>query len=274
MKLGLSSYAYRWSTGIRSYKPTHPMDVEGFIHKAIDFNLQGVQICDNLPYWELSESRLREIRKQVEDQRMFIETGARGSEYEYLKTMLEASSQLGSNLLRVVIEIERNVPEEQVSVQLNTVVEDIQNILDVAKDLNIRLAIENHATFSSEDLLYIIKTIDDDFVGVCLDTMNSILLLEPPLTTAQALIPYAFTVHLKDFTIERYPEYFRIVGVALGEGIVNFPRVIQMLKESKLDPTVHLELYIDRRENEEAIRKWEDKCVAKSVFYARNSLEI
>jgi len=274
MKLGLSSYAYRWSIGIKGDTLTHPMKVEEFIGKAIDFHLQGVQICDNLPYWEISEFRLKEIKKQIEDQGMFIETGARGVGYEYLKTVLEASSQLSSKLLRIVIEIDRNVPTEQITTQLNKVIEDIQNILDVAKDLNIRLAIENHATFSSEDLLYIIKTIDDDFVGVCLDTMNSILLLEPPLTTAQALIPYAFTVHLKDFTIERYPEYFRIVGVALGEGIVNFPRVIQMLKESKLDPTVHLELYIDRRENEEAIRKWEDKCVAKSVFYARNSLEI
>ncbi len=259
---------------MRSYKPTHPMNVEEFIEKAIDFKLQGVQICDNLPYWELSESRLREIRKQVEDQRMFIETGARGSEYEYLKTMLEASSQLGSKLLRIVIEIDRNVPTEQITTQLNKVIEDIQNILDVAKALNIRLAIENHATFSSEDLLYIIKTIDDDFVGVCLDTMNSILLMEHPLKTARALFPYAFTVHLKDFKIEKHPEHFRILGVSLGEGLVDFPSIMQMLKESKLDPTVHLELYIDRRENEEAIRKWEDKCVAKSVFYARNSLEI
>ena len=107
-----------------------------------------------------------------------------------------------------------------------------------------------------------------------MDTMNSILLLEPPLTTTQTLTPYAFTVHLKDFMIERYPEYFRIVGVALGEGIVDFPRVIQQLKESKLAPTVHLELYLDRREDEEATRKWEDECVAKSVRSARNTLRI
>lgn len=259
---------------MRSYKPTHPMDVEEFIEKAIDFKLQGVQICDNLPYWELSKSRLQEIRRHAKDQGMFIETGARGVDYEYLKAILEASNQLGSNLLRIVIEIDRNVQKEQIIAQLDTVIENIQNILDVAKELNIKLALENHATFTSDDLLYIIKALDDDFVGVCLDTMNSILLLEPPLTTVQALIPYAFTVHLKDFTIERYPEYFRIVGVALGEGIVDFPRVIQMLKDRQLEPTVHLELYLDRRENEEATQKWEDECVTKSVFYARNSLKI
>ena len=82
------------------------------------------------------------------------------------------------------------------------------------------------------------------------------------------------TPHIKDFKIEKHPEDFRIVGVPLGEGLVDFPSIMEMLKESSLDLTVHLELYIDRQEDEGATQKWEDECVAKSILYARNNLGI
>ncbi len=272
MKLGLSSYAYRWSIGVGSSLPSSPMDVHQFVDRAIDLNVSGVQICDNLRYQNLSPVEIREIRRKIETRGMFIETGARGSTPQYLRKMLNLSNQLGSKILRVVAEIDRKGGKEYVAKQIDTLVREIGEVLNLAEDLDIRLALENHATLSSEEILAIVRSIGSAFLKVCLDTMNSVALMEHPLQTARALAPHAVTVHLKDFKIEKQPGYYRIVGVPLGEGLVDFPQIMRILKESGLDPSVHIELYVDRKENERATRHWEEECVAKSLRYARANL--
>lgn len=274
MKLGLSSFAYRWSIGVKGYIPSNPMNLDQFINKAISLNLSGVQICDNLRYYDLSECKLKKIKKRIEERRMFIETGAMNSNPMYLKTMLMVSNKLGSTILRVIPEINRYGSKKYIQDQLNSIIKDIEKVLDVAKDSNVRLALENHANLSSEELLYIIKSIDDNFIGVCLDTMNSIVLMEHPLKTAQVLAPYSITVHLKDFRIEKNSRGHKIIGVPLGEGLVDFPKIIKILKQSNLDPNINLELFVDKLENEEETLQWEDDCVAKSVNYARKKLMI
>jgi len=274
MKLGLSSFAYRWSIGVKGYIPSNPMNLDQFINKAISLNLSGIQICDNLRYSDLSERKLKKIKERIEERRMFIETGAMNSNPMYLKTMLMVSNKLGSTILRVIPEINRYGSKKDIQDQLNSIIKDIEKVLDVAKDFNVRLALENHANLSSEELLYIIKSVDDNFIGVCLDTMNSIVLMEHPLKTAQVLAPYSITVHLKDFRIEKNPRGHKIIGVPLGEGLVDFPKIIQILKHSNLDPNINLELFVDKRENEEETLQWEDDCVVKSVNYARTKLMI
>ena len=72
MKLGLSSFAYRWSIGVKGYIPSNPMNLDQFINKAISLNLSGVQICDNLRYSDLSERKLKKIKKRIEERRMFM----------------------------------------------------------------------------------------------------------------------------------------------------------------------------------------------------------
>lgn len=274
MKLGLSSFAYRWSIGVKGYIPSNPMNLDQFINKAISLNLSGVQICDNLRYSDFSERKLKKIKERIEERRMFIETGAMNSNPMYLKTMLMVSNKLGSTILRVIPEINRYGSKKDIQDQLNSIIKDIEKVLDVAKDFNVRLALENHANLSSEELLYIIKSVDDNFIGVCLDTMNSIVLMEHPLKTVQVLAPYSITVHLKDFRIEKNPRGHKIIGVPLGEGLVDFPKIIQILKHSNLDPNINLELFVDKRENEEETLQWEDDCVVKSVNYAKTKLMI
>ncbi len=166
----------------------------------------------------------------------------------------------------------RSGPQEDVHDQIDVIAGQIKGVLDVAKGFNVRLALENHATLSSEEILHVVKSIDDDFVRVCLDTMNSIVLMEHPLETVRMLAPYAITVHLKDFKIEKLPRYHRIVGVPLGEGFVDFLQIMQILRESQADPNIHLELYIDRKEGEQETVQWENDCVVKSLQYARENL--
>ena len=269
LQFGLSSYSYRWSIGYGSHHPAKPMNTYAFIEKAAYFGFSSVQICDNLPYNKLPVSDLQKLNDLAEKQAISIETGARGSDPDYLQKILGISSIVNSGLLRIVTEIDRGNPPNQITKELDQVIANIKTVLPLAKSKGIRLAIENHATLSSQDLLYIIQTIDDLDVGVCVDTMNSILLMEPPLETVQALVPYTLTVHLKDFRIEKHPERFEIIGVALGEGSVDFSEVLRILSGCSATPTMHVELYIERKEDDESTLAWEDECVRKSIRYLR-----
>jgi sugar phosphate isomerase/epimerase len=269
-RIGLSSYAYRWSGGSDCASCQAHMDARGLIATAAELELQGVQICDNMPYQELSRGALKEIRREADDLGIFIETGARGTDPERLTNTILASSQLGSRLLRVVAEIDRNASGKEIAEQLDRCSEDIGSVLAVAHQENVRIALENHATLSSPDLLHILETIGDDSVGICLDTMNSVMLLEHPLDTVRALAPHALCVHFKDFRIEKRAEDFRIVGVPLGEGLLDVVAVLRTVEEHHLEQqSLHLELYVGRKETCEATRIYEDECVRRSAAYLK-----
>ncbi len=272
MKLGLSSYAYRWSIGVENYAPSNPMTFEQFVNKAIYLNLDGVQACDHLRFFDLPDYKLKEISDKIEDHGMFVETGASSCNPGYLETALQVSGKVGAKILRAIPEIDRNGTKEHIQRQIDQIVQDFVQVLTCAKDLDIRLALENHAQLASEELVQIVESIDDDFVRVCLDTMNSIVFMENPLTTVRVLAPYAITVHLKDFRIEKNPREHRIVGTPLGEGLLDLPQIMQIVRESNLEPSINLELLVDRRENEEETLRWEEECVLESVNYARTRL--
>ena len=81
----------------------------------------------------------------------------------------------------------------------------------------ILLAVENHKDWRADELLAVLKRAGNDHVGVCLDTGNSIALLEDPMEVVEALAPRAFTTHFKDMGLEEYREGFLLAEVALRQ---------------------------------------------------------
>jgi len=97
----------------------------------------------------------------------------------------------------------------------------------------ILLAVENHKDWRADELIAILKRLGNDHVGVCLDTGNSIALLEDPLEVVEALAPWAFTTHFKDMGTEEYRDGFLLAEVPLGQGILELPRVVQCLRKAR-----------------------------------------
>lgn len=101
----------------------------------------------------------------------------------------------------------------------------------VARKHGVRLAVENHKDFRTNELLDLLKKIASEFVGVCVDTGNSIALLEEPMSTIEALAPLTFTVHLKDMALEEAPDGFRLAEVPLGQGMLDLKAVVGTLRK-------------------------------------------
>jgi sugar phosphate isomerase/epimerase len=116
----------------------------------------------------------------------------------------------------------------------------------VARKAGVKLAVENHKDFRTDELIDLLKGIASEFVGVCVDTGNSIALLEQPMGTVEALAPLALTVHLKDMGVEESPDGFRLSEVPLGAGILDLKAIIGALR--KANPKVRFQLEMITRD--------------------------
>lgn len=105
-----------------------------------------------------------------------------------------------------------------------------------------RLAVENHKDWRTDEFLEILKNMDSEWIGVTLDTGNNLSLLEDPMEVVKALAPYAFTVHLKDMAVEEYEEGFLMSEVNLGDGFLDIQRMISVLRKHNPDIRFNLEM--------------------------------
>lgn len=110
----------------------------------------------------------------------------------------------------------------------------------------VRLAVENHKDWRAEELVALLKKIGSDHVGVCVDTGNSMALLEDPMDVVEALAPRAVTTHFKDMAVEEYERGFRLAEVPLGAGVLDLPRVVRTLRAA--DPEIPLNLEMITRD--------------------------
>ncbi len=105
-----------------------------------------------------------------------------------------------------------------------------------------RLAVENHKDWRTDEFLEILGNIDSEWVGVTLDTGNNISLLEDPMDVVKALAPYAFTVHLKDMAVEEYEDGFLMSEVNLGDGFLDIAGMIREIRNHNPEIRFNLEM--------------------------------
>ncbi|QDU20806.1 Xylose isomerase-like TIM barrel [Urbifossiella limnaea] len=116
----------------------------------------------------------------------------------------------------------------------------------VARSAGVKLAVENHKDFRTDELLDLLRGLASPWVGVCVDTGNNLALLEDPAATVAALAPLAFTVHLKDMGLEEYADGFRLAEVPLGQGVLDLPAVVAALRKG--NPRVRFQLEMITRD--------------------------
>lgn len=98
-----------------------------------------------------------------------------------------------------------------------------------ARDLGLTVAIENHQDLTSEELLHLVELAGPPAVGITLDTGNPLAVAEDPLEFFEAVLPYLADVHLKDYHIFRCPDGCRLVHCAIGDGVVPFAALFDLL---------------------------------------------
>jgi sugar phosphate isomerase/epimerase len=98
-----------------------------------------------------------------------------------------------------------------------------------ARDEGLRIGIENHQDFGSEELLAFADEAGDN-VGIVLDTGNPFAVGEDPVAFTERVAHRLLHVHLKDYRAQFTDEGYRLVRCAIGEGCVPLELVARVIE--------------------------------------------
>jgi len=112
----------------------------------------------------------------------------------------------------------------------------------VSRRLRVRIGIENHKDFHAAELAEMLTRLSSPHLGACVDTGNSIALLEDPMQVVETLAPFAVTTHIKDMAVQETPDGFLLSEVPLGEGVLDLPRMFALFEKHNPQIGYHLEM--------------------------------
>ena len=268
MKLGISSFTFPWAIGgIEADYPVAMSALE-LLERAHEFKADVLQIADNLPIGGLTDGELLKLKAQADNYGIALEVGTRGIKSENISNFIRIAQLLGSPILRVVIDSKGHEPS------ITEIVDLLKPFEPKFKAADIKLAIENHDRLTCAEFNEIIDKAGPDWIGICLDTVNSLGAVEAPNTVIPALAPRAINVHMKDFEIVRTNGQmgFTVRGTALGEGRLDVAEVIAAVGGAKRDITSVIELWTPRQDSYAATVELENNWAKISVTNLRKSI--
>jgi sugar phosphate isomerase/epimerase len=236
---------------------------EATLEFARDHGLEGVQFLDPAQVdADLAPDRLTAFRDRVRELGLFLEVGLpspnpvrRARELDqpvsadeharYLLPHLEAVAALDCRHARVYIgdrhdRFRSDVPwREQVAVTFVV----LKLLTPRLLELNLRLAIENHADFTGEELLALLDRLDERAFGVTLDTGNLPMRLDDPLETVARLAPRVLCTHIKDAVLAFTPRGLCWQARPVGSGILPMTDILAVLIHARPGLPLTIELH-------------------------------
>ncbi len=146
--------------------------------------------------------------------------------------------------------------------QIRIAIQMLREIGRIAAQYGIRICQENYDYWTSDELIRICVGTGLDNVGIQSDTGNWLILGEDPVEATRKCLPWTFHAHVRDYVLEN--DTYN--GVALGDGLVDFERVLPLLAQAgeKEDIIFSVEVDTDDRD--------EDECAWRSFTYLRDWL--
>jgi len=111
------------------------------------------------------------------------------------------------------------------------------------RDHGVILSIELHFEFTTFELLRLIEMCEaepGDWLGICLDTMNLLTMLEEPVSGTDRILPWVTSTHIKDGALRFTDDCLMTWPTAVGDGVIDLGAIIGML--ASLESPVNLSI--------------------------------
>jgi len=230
------SYGIAWGAARsnRSEAPFH--DAIGFLEYCHRLGAGGIQVG----LAAAGSEDVARLRAKAEAYRMFVEAQVglprKPADVPRFEAEVRAARQAGAEVVRGVAPGGRRYEAFDSLQAFRRFVAQAQECLALAEPVlakhRVRLALENHKDWRVGELLEVLKRLGSPQVGVCVDTGNSIALMEDPMAVVEAYAPWAVTVHLKDMAVAEYEAGFLLSEVPLGEGFLELPKMVAALRRA------------------------------------------
>ena len=110
-------------------------------------------------------------------------------------------------------------------------------------ELNLTMAIETHADFTTSELLGLLDRLDSRAFGVTLDTGNLLMRLDDPLERSRSWLPRVFSTHIKDAVLAFTPRGLCWQARPVGSGILPMPEMLALLLRARPDLPLTIEIH-------------------------------
>ena len=223
-------------------------------------NGDGVQFSEvNLsPEQAADKTFLRELSQYASENKLYLEWG--GGEHiplDFEKGVLkdialinrkaaEQANLLGVSIVRscsggLMRWQKDSLPAEDF---LRMMAKSLKEQRQMFQDLRVVLAIETHFEFTTFELLRLFEMCGaepTEYLGICLDTMNLLTMLEDPVRATQRILPWVVSTHIKDGALLLTETGFVSFPVETGKGVVNFKEIFELLSSLEHEITLSIE---------------------------------
>lgn len=289
MKLGIHTYTLHLNGLGQNWGfvgETRPQKINIFqlMDLAVEWGLDGLHVtsCDLVNH---DPENLAKIKKAAEDHGLYLEFNCSLDEEfdprlnETFESACHVAEAIGADLVKFSLDIRRPKPiygscfHPDVMRQLCDVVDKIKAALPEYERTGIKLCVENHTETFADEIVWVIEQVNHPLVGACVDTINSVSVLEDPKYATERLAPYAYCCHYCDNIVVRDDKGMHFLGVELGQGDIDCKRTLNALKALSPMDRVTFEIeYPGSDATLEEAQENEVKFCIQSINYLRNEL--
>lgn len=258
MQLGLSTYSFFWQ--ISKINPNH-LTLEEIIKETRSYGLNLLQICDYPELETYSDQKLFHVANIAKEHGVKLEVGTRGISISKMTEYLKICKLLGSKTLRTMLNDSILIPNQSEAIQL------LKEIAPAYEEQGIQIALETYEQRKTAELIDIIKEVNSNSLGICLDPANCIANLEVPEDVVKLSAPYVNNLHLKDFEFTRKDGWvgFSLIGTIFGEGQLDTTLMMKILKERQKQSNAIIEFWLPLQETMEETVQLEKQWIEKSI---------
>ena len=235
--------------GIDNYG-LYPLELNAFqiLGWARSNGAEGVQFSGltQKESWEIDSAELEDISQFASAHNLYLEWGggqhipfdmrtwAKKDIFESNKKAAREAETLGTRIVRSCSGgLMRWNPENP---KTETLLEETASALrsqkQMLEDHNVILALETHFEFTTFELLRLFEMCEaepGEYLGICLDTMNLLTMLEEPLSATERILPWVVSTHIKDGGVIVESDDLISFPAEIGKGVIDLKKIVGLL---------------------------------------------
>lgn len=275
MKVGIDSYCYHRFFGEvydQQVKPEKKMTPEDFLKRAKELDVDGVSLesCF-IPSFEAGY--LANLKSQLDEYKFDrvwawghpdgLEGGKNQAMFKDMMAHFDYAKGIGASVMRVCGgSLAFRHENHQDQIKRLTVM--FKEAVKKAEDYNIKLAMENHIDFTSDECVQLLAEVNSPFLGLNFDTGNFLRLMDDPIKGMEKLSKHVFATHIKDLKPQKGVsphEWFFFSCTPVGDGLVDNMALAKLLHQANYAGFLAVEIdFLHPDYNND-----EDAAVAKSI---------
>ena len=248
MKVGIDSYCFHRYFGEVYPHQTAPakdemMAMEDFLAFAKKLEVDGVSL-ESCLFPSFDKAWFVDLKAQLDDygfDRVYawghpdgLESGKNRDAFNDMIAQIPNARLIGAPVMRVVasslmFRFEPHGP------QLDILVDWFKDAVKVAEEYDVKLAVENHIDYTSDECVELLDRVGSPYLGLNLDTGNFLRLLDDPVEGAKKLADRVYATHIKDLKPVKgldAREWYFFSSTPVGDGLVDNQKLAQILYDA------------------------------------------